>query len=160
MRGVTAARIPWPAKLLRPARSSRDKRKPSAIDGRHASASESDSVSSGRTTALRRIAVFRCVLFGRRLSLFAGKWLERLQPAAIPVYTKEALDRAQMYCAPPAPTKTDSATAQLAANLNLKFEVFIATFLVCCALVTVRFLLLVGISPSCRMTVLSVCCIC
>lgn len=94
------------------------------------------------------------------LPALAGKWLGSLQPVAIPVYAEEALDRAQMYCAPPAPTKTDSATAQLATNLNLKFEVFIATSLVCCALVTVRFLLLVGISPSCRMTVLSVCCIC
>ena len=46
---------------------------------------------------------------------------------------EEALDRAQMYCAPPAPTKTDSATAQLATKLSLKFVFFIVTSLVCCA---------------------------
>ncbi len=68
---------------------------------------------------------------------------------------EEALDRAQMYCAPPAPTKTDSATAQLATKLSLKFVFFIVTSLVCCALVTGRCVLLVGISPSSR-TVLSV----
>jgi len=41
---------------------------------------------------------------------------------------KEALDRAQLYCAPPAPTKTDSTTTQLATNLKL--NLFIVTSLV------------------------------
>ena len=72
--------------------------------------------------------------------------------AALPPWyqLEEVLDRAQMNCAPPAPTKTDRATAQLATKLSLKLVFFIVASLVCCALVRVRCLLLVGISPSNR----------
>jgi len=61
---------------------------------------------------------------------------------------KEALDRVQLYCAPPAPTKTDSTTTQLATNLKL--NLFIVTSLVWSAMGTLWCSLLVGIPPNIR----------